>query len=314
MLENEIKTNSDKVLNVFFDVIKDYTADSLLLSGGLDTSIIACTIVKYFRPHTITVGFANGNAPDIHYSKLVADHFNLQNRVKIFNLDEAAEAAIYIVKKMKSFDPVEIRNDITIYVGMKYLQEAGYESVITGDGGDELFAGYSFLSKLQPHQVDKWIRNGVKQWSFSAKPLGESLGLKVLQPFLDERIVDLALSIPAKHKIAEHEGTSYGKYILRIAFENSLSSKIVWRIKDPIEAGSGSSELSRILKVTQTEFSTLSEIMPLKTQEEAYYFKLYYENFGIPPEPKEGEKACHRCGGGTPILRTHCKICGEYPI
>jgi len=308
------KAYENKILKVFDEVIQDYVADSLMLSGGLDTSIIACISSKYFKPFTLTIGFANGNAPDIHYAKLVAKQFNLKNEVKLFNLEEAIKAATYVIKTIKSFDPIEVRNDLVIYIGMKFLRDIGMKSVITGDGGDELFAGYPFLFKLKPEEVDEWIKEVVKKWFFASKPIGESLGLKVLQPFMDNRIVDLALEIPARLKISKHDGTIHGKYILRKAFEKFLPKEVVWRDKHPIELGSGSIELSKMLKLPLKEFIELSKIVNLKTQEQAYYFKIYLETIGEIPKPKKGEKACPSCGGGIPLNRNYCKICGSSII
>jgi asparagine synthase (glutamine-hydrolysing) len=302
----------NEILNVFNEVIKDYCADAILLSGGLDTSIIACLGIKYFKPFAITVGFTN-EAPDLKYARIVANHFKLQNFIKIFNIKEAIEAAEQVIKIIKTFDPMEVRNDIPLYIAMVYAKKYGFKSIVTGDGGDELFAGYPFLFKLKPNEVNEWIRKTMKNWFFAAKPIGESLGLKVLQPFLDKRVIDLALKIPAELKIAKIGNNIYGKYILRIAFEKLLPNEIIWRNKDPIEVGSESRKISNILQTTQEEFNELSKIVKLDSLEQAYYFKLYLKHVGEIPKPKKGEKACLKCGAGVPIKTNYCRICGAYP-
>jgi len=312
--ESLLKSYAREVLEVFDEVIQDYDAESLLLSGGLDTSIIACLASRYFKPKTLTVGLRGCEVPDLHYAELVARHLGLPHEVKLFSVEEAREAAVHVVKTVKSFDPMEVRNDIPLFIALKRLKEEGVESVITGDGGDELFAGYSFLFKLTPRQVDEWVRNVVKRWFFASKPLGESIGLRVLQPFTDRRVVDLALRIPAEFKIARHGGVTYGKYVLRKAFENLLPPEVVWRDKHPIELGSGSTKLSQIFRVAPEEFEELSKIVPLTSQEQAYYLKIFVETFGGIPKPKKGEKACPRCGGGVPENEKYCRICGAYPI
>ena len=314
MPEHSTKKFTDEILKVFNEVIQDYYADAFLLSGGLDTSIIASLVSRYFKPITLSVGFSDSDAPDLYYAKIVAERFSFQNHVKLFTLQEAVAAAEYVVNTLKTFDPMEVRNDITIYIGLKYLKELGAKSVLAGDGGDELFAGYSFLFKLKPREVDEWIRGIVERWSFAAKPIGESLGLKVLQPFIDERIIELALKIPAELKIAEHNGVTHGKYILRKAFEEFLSPEVVWRAKYPIETGSGSTKLSTIFRVEMEEFNELSKIVPLDSQEQAYYFKIYRETVGEIPPPNDNEKTCPRCGGGVPVNKNYCKICGVYPV
>ncbi len=197
---------------------------------------------------------------------------------------------------------------------MNYLRELGAKSVITGDGGDELFAGYSFLFNLKPREIDRWVEDITKKWFFAAKPIGESLGLKVLQPFLDKKIVNLALRIPAELKVAKLDGKVYGKYILRKAFERFLPAEVVWRGKHPIETGSGSTKLSEIFKVSAEEFRELSKIVNLSSQEQAYYFKIYLEVVGEIPKPKNGERACPKCGAGVPINGRYCRVCGAYPV
>ncbi|MEM3570569.1 MAG: hypothetical protein QW589_01365 [Candidatus Bathyarchaeia archaeon] len=98
--------------------------------------------------------------------------------------------------------------------------------------------------------------------------------------------------------------------MLRKAFEKLLPIEVVWRDKHPIEVGSGSIALSKMLKLPLKEFIRLSKMVNLKTQEQAYYFKIYLETVGEIPRPKEGEKACPNCGGGIPLDKNYCKICG----
>ncbi|MCX8176168.1 MAG: asparagine synthase C-terminal domain-containing protein [Candidatus Bathyarchaeota archaeon] len=308
------KLSKNRILKTFDEVIKDYNVDAILLSGGLDTSILACLFSRYFKPYLITVGFVEGEAPDVYYAKLVAQHLKLPIHVKFFSVEEAKEAAKYVIKAVKSFDPVEIRNDIPIYVALKEVKMLGLNSVATGDGGDELFAGYSFLFNLKPYEVDKWIKDTVRHWFFASKLIGESLGLKVFQPFLDERIVKLALKIPAEFKITDKNGVKYGKWILREAFKTSLPSEIIWRGKHPIETGTGSVRLSEIFKVKPEEFNELSKLVKLDTQEQAYYLKLYLKIVGKIPQPRVGEKQCPKCGGGVAENLKYCKICGAYPV
>ncbi|RLI33083.1 hypothetical protein DRO51_00305 [Candidatus Bathyarchaeota archaeon] len=303
-----------EILRALDEVVKSYPAEALLLSGGLDTSIIACLASRHFKPKTLTVCFSGVEAPDLKYAKLVAEQFNLENYVKLFSFKEASEAARQVVRIIGSFDPMEIRNDITIYVGMQWLKEHGFHSVLTGDGADELFAGYSFLFKLTPHEVDEWIRRVSERWFFAAKPIGESFGLKVYQPFTDKRVVELALNIPAEYKIVNLHGVTYGKYVLRFAFEKLLPAEVVWREKHPVEVGSGSIMLSQMFKVSAEEYNQLSKLVKISSQEEAYYLKLYLEEFGSIPKPKVGEKTCPKCGAGVSADRNYCKICGAYPV
>src|ERR687893_1724797 len=118
--------------------------DSILLSGGLDSSILASII----RPHNaITIGLGM-KAEDFYFASKIARLF-CKRHVKV-TLD--GESLLGIMDKliaiMKTFDPIEIRNSSVVYAGIEESLKRGYNGVITGDGCDELFAGYEYMRRL----------------------------------------------------------------------------------------------------------------------------------------------------------------------
>ncbi len=312
---SEVETLLEQFLDKLSSSVKKHFGEALLLSGGLDTSVLAL-IMKDLKPIAVTAIFKENPGPDLYYSKRVADLFGFNHHVKVFNLDEALNAMKSVIKVLKTFDPMEIRNSVTVYIALSYAKTLGVKSIITGDGGDELFAGYSYMHKMRPDELDKYIRELSKRWFFSAVPLGESLGLKVEQPYIDPEFVNFALNIPPEFKVHEERGRIYGKWIVRKAVEKYLPDEIVWRIKDPIEIGSGSTALTNIVgsMIDDIEFKRLSNEVVLRDREQAFYYKLFKEIIGNIPKPKGNEKVCPFCGAGVPMESKYCRVCGAYPV
>lgn len=291
-------------------------SEVLLLSGGLDTSVLALLAAQTYNVKAVTVAYAEAQAPDLYYSELVAKSLGMERYVKLFTTEEAVEAVGKVVKVLKTFDPMEVRNSVPILIALSYAKQLGFRSVMTGDGGDELFAGYSYMYAMPPDELEQYIKNLVKHWSFSAKPLGIYVNVEVKQPYLNPEVVEYALSIPARLKVGVRNGETYGKWILRKAFEGLLLSEVVWRRKDPIEVGSGSTALSKVFQsmVTRREYEELMKRVKLKDYEQAYYFKVFMDAVGEIPMPKPGEKACPTCKAGVPANAKYCRLCGAYPV
>ncbi|MGB9728406.1 MAG: asparagine synthase-related protein [Thermoprotei archaeon] len=304
-----------ELLNKLEASVKRHQGEAILLSGGLDTSVLAF-LMKNLKPVAITAIFEQNHGPDLYYSKRVTEFLGFDHKIKIFKLDEALEAVRNVIHVLRTFDPMEIRNSITIYIALSYAKQLGLKSIVTGDGGDELFAGYSYMYKMKPQELEKYIKELSERWFFSAVPLGESLGLKIEQPYIDREFVDFALSIPPEFKVHEERNSIYGKWIVRKAIEGLLPDEIVWRTKDPIEIGSGSTTLTQIISkmINKEEFEKLGKEIILRDYEQAYYYKLFKEIIGNIPKPKSNEKRCSFCGAGVPADSKYCRTCGAYPV
>ncbi len=113
-------------------------ADCVLLSGGLDTSIVTMKARKYCTLTGITVCL--GQAPDEKFARIIEEKFDLEHTIVRIDERDAETAFQDVVKIMRSFDPMEIRNDATIMIGLRQAKHMGFRSVLTGDAGDELFA------------------------------------------------------------------------------------------------------------------------------------------------------------------------------
>lgn len=281
-----------------------HKADAILLSGGLDTSILAYLA----RPSlAFTVSFKDSGAHDLEYAQRLADLLSLEHRLREFDELEGLETLPRVVSILKTFDPA-LPNDLTIYLGLACAKENGVSSIMTGDGADELFAGYSYMAQLGPEALDRHLHELPQRWQFSSAVLGKALGIEVKQPFLDRRFVDFALTIAPQLKVKQ--GTE--KHVLRQAFAGLIPGHILWRVKEPIEVGSGSWKLRRALEqMTSDEEFDLAEKetgIRFMNKEHYSYYRIYKDVVGDIPKAAAGEGGCPACGAA--IGSHHCQVCG----
>ena len=280
--------------------------ESLLFSGGLDSSILAAINPKIAA---ITVSLES-SGEDIYYSKLLTKSLNIKHFCKEVAIEEAIEAIPKVIKILKTFDPA-IPNDLVVYFGLKLAKELGINEVVTGDGSDELFAGYSFMQEIG--DLKGYIHRISQNMKFSSNELGEFFNIHIKQPFVDREIINLALDIPTELKIREENGRVWGKWFLRKAFEDMLPKEIVWQDKRPLEIGSGMNRLRQIIsgKITDEEFEEHSYPIKFINKEHFYYYRIYKDIVGEVPESNKRQKKCPGCGTGISPTALHCKICGH---
>jgi asparagine synthase (glutamine-hydrolysing) len=302
--------------------VKNNLTEGILLSGGLDTSILAVVASRFSSLKAVTVALENAPAPDVEYAVLMADRLGLEHIVHTFGEEELYDAIPVVVKTMKSFDPMEIRNSVAIYVGLKVAKDSGISTVMTGDGCDELFAGYSFLFGLEKEKLDLELKKLWSVMAFSSVPLAEALGIEAKLPYLDPDFRDFAMKLDSRYKVQTENGRTYGKWILRKAFENVLPKEIVWRVKTPIEYGSGTTTLPNLFnrKISDKEFKEkrrrylTEDGVTIRDKEQLFYYEVYRSIIGIPHSTGEGGRACPYCHSNVPENAAYCRTCGAYPI
>jgi asparagine synthase (glutamine-hydrolysing) len=302
--------------------VKRNLSEGILLSGGLDTSVLAVIASELVSLKAFTVAFKGAPAPDIEYATLVANKLRLKHLVYYFKMDELYEAIQKVVETTKSFDPMEIRNSVTIYIGLKVAKERGISGIMTGDGCDELFAGYSFLFNLEKEQLDLELQKLWDVMLFSSIPLARALGLEAKLPYLDPDFKSFAMKLDSKYKIRSERGRIWGKWIVRKAFEGILPEEVIWRVKTPIEYGSGTSTLPTLFnrKISDEEFKDKkqkylkSDKVTIRDKEQLFYYEVYRSNIGVPRPTDSKGKLCSHCNSNVPEKAIYCRTCGAYPI
>lgn len=295
-----------------YESVEKNIGEAVLLSGGVDSSIIAYLASRKHKLTGITVSFES-YGDDTKYAKILADFLGIETYTRSIAFHEAIETIPEIITIIRSFDPA-IPNDLATYFGLKLAKEKGFRSIMTGDGGDELFAGYSYMQDLD---LKSYLPRLWKTMQFSSITIGKYVGIDVKQPYLAEEFKNYAMSIEPELKIKKVNGKVWGKWILRKSFEKELPDCIIWRKKTPIEIGSGFSALREKISsmISDHEFETSSKKLPIKfmNKEHLYYYKIYRDLVGKIPPPKTGEDKCNGCGAGLPKNSLHCYICGRFP-
>jgi asparagine synthase (glutamine-hydrolysing) len=193
---------------------------------------------------------------------------------------------------------------------------------LTGDAADELFAGYSYIFNMPAEQVRPYLDflNGVMR--FSSIPMGASLGVQTQLPYVDSAVRDLALTMSRDDLIGEREGQRFGKKVLREAFADLLPEEITWRVKTPIEFGSGSRALQKFVtdSVSDDQFEAArvrlaaEDGISLRDKEQYFYYRIYRTILPPPRQQTGGAKRCSACGGAVERAeQKYCRVCGAYP-
>ena len=313
----EILSNLTKLIS---DAVSSCSSDCIALSGGLDSSILAYYLKKNTK--AITVVTKDFPASDLVYSQLVAKEFGLKLLIKNATIEDLMSAIEATIKILKNFNHIEIRNSIVVYLAIKAAKENGCTGIITGDGCDELFAGYSFFLKKEGTELQKDLERIWKIMHFPTQQIGMALGISIESPFLNEKIANYAKSIQAELKVHEENGKKYGKWVLRKAFEHIIPQSIVWRDKSPMQDGSGTSSLTTFFENTIKDETFKSkaksylekEKVKLNSKESMYYYDIYRKYFD-PPYLLGSLK--HRCPDCQDVIEpdSHfCRMCGSFPI
>ncbi|MCR4734040.1 MAG: asparagine synthase B [Treponema sp.] len=301
----------------------------VLLSGGLDSSVIAAITQKYSKKriesdsreaawwpqlHSFAVGLEG--SPDLVAAKKAADYIGTVHHEVHFTIQEALDALPDVIYHIETYDITTVRASTPMYLLARVIKSMGIKMVLSGEGSDELFGGYLYFHKAPNPQEfhEELVRKMSKLHLYDCLRANKSLmawGVEGRVPFLDKDFIDIAMKLNPSDKMnikmAEGmEGRGNGgqrieKWILRKAFEDLLPQEIVWRQKEQFSDGVGYNWIDTLKKMTEEKVSDAEfarrenrfPVNPPKTKEEYYYREIYSRLF---PSDSAARAVPHEAG------------------
>ena len=254
------------------------------LSGGLDSSVLAA-LARPLTPvlHTFVAGFSG--APDLHYARIVADHIKAGHHEVIVTLEDLLAALPRVIFHLESFDALLVRSSLMNYL---VAREAGkyVPAAFSGEGGDELFAGYEYLKTIPLDQLPgELIDITARLHNTALQRVDRSAAAGGIAPyvaFLDPDVVLYALRIPPQYKLRG----GVEKWILRQAMAGTLPDEVLNRPKAKFWQGAGVQDLLDEYanqKISNHDFEVerrLPNDWVLNTKEELLYYRTFRDLFG----------------------------------
>ena len=314
-----MENDTDQCIATLQNAVSECKSEWIALSGGLDSSILA-HLRKDQKPQAITIITKDFLGTDLTFAQIIAKHTGLMLSLMQVTMEEVLDSINETIKILDNFNDIEIRNSIVPYLYLDSLKKKGVSSVITGDGADEIFAGYNFLLKKSNDDLDQELERIKKIMHFQSKDIAKSLNMKVETPFLNEDVIKFSNSIPISRKINVKEDKKYGKWILRKTFEKDLPKNIIWREKSPMQDGSGTNNLTGLFNtiITDEIFSEKkTKILEedgvyIRTKESLHYYECFRKSSSV--KKSNSDKKCPDCDYEINLNSRFCRMCGKFPI
>lgn len=275
----------------------------VLLSGGLDSSIISAVAEKYAdmrieddsktkaywpRLHSFAVGLKG--APDLAKARLVADHIGTVHHEINYTIQEGLDAIRDVIYFIETYDVTTVRASTPMYLLARVIKSMGIKMVLSGEGADEIFGGYLYFHKAPDARAfhEETVRKLSKLYLYDCLRANKSLaawGVEGRVPFLDKEFLDIAMRTNPEAKLCP--GMMMEKKILRQAFADMLPDEVAWRQKEQFSDGVGYSWIDTLkavtaAAVTDEQMAHAAERFPINTpqnKEEYYYRCIFAEHF-----------------------------------
>ena len=300
----------------------------VLLSGGLDSSIISAIAKKYASKriesgnvqdawwpqlHSFAVGLVG--SPDLAAARKVADHIGTIHHEINFTVQEGLDAVRDVIYHVETYDVTTIRASTPMYLLARVIKSMGVKMVLSGEGADEIFGGYLYFHKA-PNAEEfhkETVRKLDKLHLYDCLRANKSLaswGVEGRVPFLDKEFMDVAMRLNPKDKMAGNGKME--KWILRKAFEDYLPESVTWRQKEQFSDGVGYNWIDTLREmtsqlVTDEQMEKVNETFPVNPpmNKEEYYYRTIFTDF-FPSE------AASKCVPSVPSVACSTPIALEW--
>lgn len=273
----------------------------VLLSGGLDSSIISAVAKKFAAKRIETGGtetawwpqlhsFAVGliGSPDLAAARKVADHIGTVHHEIHFTEQEGLDAIRDVIYHIETYDVTTIRASTPMYLLSRVIKSMGVKMVLSGEGADEIFGGYLYFHKAPSAEEfhKETVRKLSKLHLYDCLRANKSLaawGVEGRVPFLDKEFMDIAMRLNPADKMCGKGKIE--KYVLRKAFEEILPHSVAWRQKEQFSDGVGYNWIDTLRNLSATQVSDqqmeqVNERFPIHPprSKEEYYYRSIFEN------------------------------------
>jgi asparagine synthase (glutamine-hydrolysing) len=310
---------SKKLYQILEETCNSCESELISLSGGLDSSILAYFLKKR-NIQGVAIISEDFVSTDLTYCQRISKETGIPLTIHSTTTSEILEAVENTIKILKNFNDIEIRNNVVMYLAIKWAKNNNKKSIITGDGADELFAGYNFLVNKSEKELEIEIKRICSIMHFPTQKIGKALGIKIESPFLNEKVIEIATEISPNLKVKEEKDTRYGKWILRKTFENYIPKQIAWRKKSPMQEGAGTVGLTNLFESIINEETYVEKKLTvekndqvvIRNRESMYYYEIFKKLYGSPVQ-NEAEYQCPYCKHEINNSK-FCRMCGAFPI
>lgn len=275
----------------------------VLLSGGLDSSVISAIAKRFAARRVETDGqkeawwpqlhsFAIGlrGAPDLAKAREVADYIGTVHHEINYTIQEGLDAVRDVIYYIETYDVTTVRASTPMYLLARVIKSMGIKMVLSGEGADEVFGGYLYFHKAPDARAfhEETVRKLSKLYLYDCLRANKALsawGVEGRVPFLDKEILDVAMRLNPQAKMCP--GKTIEKRIVREAFADMLPDTVAWRQKEQFSDGVGYSWIDTLKAVTAQAVSDEQmqhaaerfPINPPQNKEEYYYRSIFEEYF-----------------------------------
>lgn len=275
----------------------------VLLSGGLDSSVISA-VAKLFADkrvetdgkqdawwpqlHSFAVGLKG--APDLEKARLVAEHIGTVHHEINYTIQEGLDAIRDVIYYIETYDVTTVRASTPMYLLARVIKSMGIKMVLSGEGADEVFGGYLYFHKAPDARAfhEETVRKLSKLHLYDCLRANKSLsawGVEGRVPFLDKEFLDVAMRLNPAVKMCP--GKEIEKKVVRDAFSSLLPKEVAWRQKEQFSDGVGYSWIDTLKAVTSAavtdeqmaQAADRFPINPPQNKEEYYYRSIFEEHF-----------------------------------
>ena len=274
----------------------------VLLSGGLDSSVISAIAKKFAARRIETDGkkdawwpqlhsFAVGlkGAPDLIKAREVADYIGTVHHEINYTIQEGLDAVRDVIYFIETYDVTTVRASTPMYLLARVIKSMGIKMVLSGEGADEVFGGYLYFHKAPDAKAfhEETVRKLSKLYLYDCLRANKSLsawGVEGRVPFLDKEFLDVAMRTNPAAKMCP--GKTIEKKIVREAFADMLPESVAWRQKEQFSDGVGYSWIDTLKEitskaVTDEQMAHATERFPINTpmNKEEYYYRSIFEEY-----------------------------------